>query len=1528
MKHFKLLLLTLVSLLGLGTAHADTQSPYLYDFNTAIDVSNHSFAPFGWGHIVDKMENSVGTVYMTYTYLSSGGVDNSGCLKIGDQTVNDYMYNSKTLNDMLVLPPTSGEVSIYVKADATGTASTIKFYYVDYVNGEFICNVDEDAIDMNAFTLSQEGFTKIVLPELPAGTLIGVRGNLVTIDNVEAESAEIVAYPKLALTKATSTMPTYVDADADGNYTVSYDVVVENQGQRDLVANETGFSLTLVNQDKKKSVITVPITENLAMGERKTISVSGTLTYSQYPDEATYIIRENINNSTITGSKVKPYPYNAVAKLYKNGKAQEGTFNFGTVQGTKTQSFTLSNDGASPLVISEIQMPEGFTTSVAPQTVAGHGSIDFPITFTATASGEKSGNMVIKSNASDYTLTLKAVAVDESHFFATFEENKVPAGMVSEEGWIISTFPSTAGIEGNKYCAETQSTDPVKLITPLMNITAGEPIYFDAGRRSSTSFLNVYYSSDRKNWTLAHTINADGTNENTTFSPELLISTSSTSGAFRNYKVNIPAGQYYVAFEAGNARVDNILGHAVADVAHDISFTASNMPIMASVNHAYTASATFRNNNTKAEAAGSYQVNFYFDGTKVGSAESVDFAGGTTKEFTLNYTPHAAGTGSFYALYEADGNILAYSDTINLTIQAETAYSNVQVGVANDFGHNSIPLYLYYQNSESDVIYTASQLGFPAGTKINKLVYKGWNTTKDLTTNLKVYITNTTDNKFTAPYSKRDVTTMTKVYDGTYVFPKAGTKDNTADMLVVLFNEPFEYTGDNLSIVMEHSSASYANVRFESNSSVSGQAIRRSDDNAVILTTKDFSSDQLPVVTMSIETSPQQFTGVVTELATGNAIANAQVVLNSGDVQYSATTNESGAYSMDIYQSDKEYTMIVKAGGYMPHKQQVSDFSQPVNVALDVAKGFFIEKEDIPATGMVNYQYTATATAMNTMSAAFAAGSYTAKLYMNGEAVAEAEAVAIEAGASADYRFTFTPHADGTFPAYIEFVAGTDVAMSQTVDVVISPESLGGIVQVLDSTQITSYAVPVYTYDKNSESQTIYTAEQLGIPAGAVIKSIKYRGYNNDGKTYDAALRVYMENTEDSYENGFASRDSLQMTRIFCDTVEISNRGTKTNPVDYLELPIEGGFRYTGQNLRVAFHIEASKYSKTYFVTDKNVKNTYRRSNDNLATMEAASWSLVDQSPVMWMEVEISSKISGEIVTSNLQPVSGATVMLKNGDVIYQTKTEADGTYEMTVAQIGLEYQATVAAEGYKTNTHTVTFANGDVVLNDTLTKPYYLTGYVKANTGNAIVTLDGATITVVKDAKSETAMSEADGAYEVVVGDAQGEYTVITSKDGYVSDTTTVTFTDETVHYDATLLKINTISGAVYGADEANGNTLLAGATVTITKDGTTYTTTTDENGNYSVDIPAGDGTYTITVTMTGYNPGTGSVTLSGDDATADDIVLTPILNVIDGITTENGRSAGDVYTAGGQYVGRDLDMNSLPKGIYIINGKKVVIK
>ena len=73
MKRAKLLLLTLLAVVGWNTAQAETVSSYTVDFNTAITPEGDFAVAPNWGHVVNTS--------VSYSYVSDGGVDGTGALR-------------------------------------------------------------------------------------------------------------------------------------------------------------------------------------------------------------------------------------------------------------------------------------------------------------------------------------------------------------------------------------------------------------------------------------------------------------------------------------------------------------------------------------------------------------------------------------------------------------------------------------------------------------------------------------------------------------------------------------------------------------------------------------------------------------------------------------------------------------------------------------------------------------------------------------------------------------------------------------------------------------------------------------------------------------------------------------------------------------------------------------------------------------------------------------------------------------------------------------------------------------------------------------------------------------------------------------------------------------------------------------------------------------------------------------------------------------------------------------------------------
>lgn len=1526
------LLLLLTVLFAGHTAQAQTQSPYTYDFNTEIDTSDPEFAPLGWGHLVDAMVLRTGTYYVDYTYEATGGVNNSGCLRIGSQTVTDNLTQTETLNDILVLPPIGGTVTVDVKALNYG--SEIKFYYINFEDGVF---TTDGIVDMELPTLSEDEFTTVTVPEMAEGTYIGIRGNSVLIDNVTAETAEVAPLPRMKVLGVTDANPEYVDAASDGKFTLNYTVQVRNNGQRDLKVGDENYSLSLVNTTLNNRVVgTVNMTDDLALGSEMTATVTATLPYASYPDKYAYAIRDNLTGTLTPCGERQAYPYEPVASLLdRSGKPVGNTIDLGIVQGTVTYSYLLRNDGATPLEVTNVSMTGGFSTAFKPEQIAPHAIATLPVTF-GQVSKTPEGTLTIETNAGTLNVALKATSVAEGEMYANFEDGKMPAGFIVGEGWFVSEFPSQANLSNNSYCGQAPTEgDPTRLITPLLRVKNGDVLHFDGSRRDETSVIRVYYSTDRKNWTLVHTVQGTG-NDNNTFSPFNLMIDSRYSGEFRSYTVeNLPTGNLYLAFESGNARIDNIYGLGYAKISHDVLFQSISVPAVATVNTESAASVRVVNNHPSNEAKGTYTVSLYRDGKKLVTASEADFLSGESRLFDLTFTPHEGGTANLYALFEANGQVIASSDTVAVQVLDETSNSYVQVGTPDKpVSNTNVPIAPYYKNSESDMIYTAAQLGLEAGMRIKGIIVRGWNESKELPTNVKVWMSNTDDEMFVAPFTAHNTDEMQQVYDDNCTLPVAGNKENTAEMLNLTFKTPFVYDGRNIAIFVRNSVPSgYANVRFEADKNISGQTIYRKKDGDVTENEFVASDNGAPVVTFVTEsTNSTPLTGTVTTEAEGTPVANAAVTITAGNVQYSATTAADGTYQLNVFKTDRSYNFRAEAVGYEPYKQEVNGFAEPVNASLKAGHGIYVDGVMMPESFTVNNRTRVQVDVMNVEARDLEANAWTARLSdAEGNTIVAAETPALKAGEKARLNFPFTPHVAGETALRAEFVANGTTTRSGLFNYVVAPESTGGSVQVLDSNNISDYTVPVRLYDKNSESQTIYTAEQLGIPAGAMIHRIAFRGYQSGytAKEYEANLRVYVENTEDNYDLGFVAADTTAMTRVYNGVLEVKKDGTKKNPAEVIVVEIPEGFRYTGQNLRLAFHVEATDYTKMAFVTDKMTKNTYRRSDDNVEKLASASWEL-SESPVMYLEVQSTQQVSGHVTNAKGESLQNVSVELHSGDVLYRATTDAEGQYQMDVAQPLLKYNAIFALEGYQTDTVAVDFLQGDVVLDHQMARPFRLTGSVKGFNGAETVALEDVAVKLVQGDAVLWAETNENGNFSMPVRDAEGEYQLIFVKEKYESDTLAVTFDEQLISREVTLNRLNTLSGTVYVQRGANADPEpLMGATVNIlglAGAKGNFLTETDADGRYAVDIPAGNGLYGVYVTM-GDLSGNKTVTMNADDTEAPDVILLD-LSGIDGVKVSEAELQGDVYTLNGELVGRNLDLRTLPKGVYIVNGRKVVVK
>lgn len=953
------LALIAASTLWAGQARADIVQNYTMDFNKSISTTAHDFkVGSGWGHIVGKYTTegwSSEDYYVSYTYSSTDGRNGSGAIKVGSQTIgDDYNYDVGPVNDLLVTPAITGKASIWVKKTSSWSSSTIKFYAVTLENGKYKMG---DQITVDVPELSTD-WVQINLPE-QNNQYIGIRAENLYIDDFAADNADIELQKSLLVSKVSYKGKDKVDCDANGKFPVEYEVTITNNGDLDLTEGTEGYSLSVRNYSKNKAVVfTQPLKGNLAVGASTTVTVSGTANCNTYPDRNRYDVYEDLTNTSKAGAWIEPVPYKPVLTMRNDdGKIDNGneTFAWGMVNASTDKTFKISNDGAAPLNITKVVVPDGFTTSLAaPLTIAAHETKDFTVTMTAEKPGIYSGEFKVSGEGvDDFSFNVSGTVLDPAKYYANFNDNQIPAGAYAEDGWSVAQRDVASS--DNPYLLSNGSQDKDnKFLTPLLKVAEGEKMSVDVARTNYYTggegvYLNVYYSADRTNWTLARKITANELSE------DRAVNYTYYYSKLKTFVIdNIPAGNYYIGFGAGYTSIDNIYGFEKVDVAHDLMLTASKLPATAVVNNAYTATATLLNVNAKDEAADSYTASLYVDGEVVATAPAKAIASGEKAEFSFSYTPHKAGAAEAYIEFKnAADNYTVASEKVSVDVKEEQATGTVTVGNGNTTS-NKTAIDWYDANGSGahmDNLYKPEMLekyGLKKGAKITSVSYTGTSfndkTVSDIL--LTAYVGAVDAAKFEAGKNYESLQKV-DVYTGKSTIDFVDGKTYTT---TITLPEPVIWDGTSAIRVLTYVKADkYVNVKFNADDSDNNSYYGSGAPGEA----SSLSAKPTAVAEFGIQTEPSVIAGNITWK--NKAVAGATVTLTSGDVIYTGASDDKGAYSIDVIQNDKKYNLTVSAPGYIDYTENDVDLSKSLNknimlekvgpVAFDESKDNTIEEK-------------------------------------------------------------------------------------------------------------------------------------------------------------------------------------------------------------------------------------------------------------------------------------------------------------------------------------------------------------------------------------------------------------------------------------------------------------------------------------------------------------------------------------------------------------------------------------------------------
>ena len=1562
MRKFTLLFTMLALSMGFSMARADVVSPYTYNFE-GLSTSSNDFAPAGWGHVVDVYEGYGDYYTVNYQLRESGGYgDNGAYLYIGSQTVGDGEYDEGTVADMLVTPPITGDASIYVKKNKS--SGTITFYTCSY-NASTKKYSKGSKYDVTVPELSETEWTKVDIPGVAADTRIGICGDDVSIDEFAAASAVIELRKELQVSLVRLLSGATADADAAGNITLKMNVKVKNNGDVAFNPGDENYSLSIIRKNTGSAADTEvykqPIAVALQPGETSDFIELNAVIPVTESARSRFDVKENITGSSSYGGWVDIYAYKpdfsvttTSFDVISNGTLQD----FGISQSSVDKEYNIRNTkGAAPLTISSITVPEGFSYTVkadkdatetltTPFEMAAHGSVLLTVTMDASVLGSRSGDIVVTpadGQGTAITLPVSGTIVDPSKLYVTFADGKFPAGTYVEgNSWTVDKY--TNG-DGNYSAVNSSVTPMTKFVLPKIHLGEGETLTFTAAKRSDNSKLNVYYSADRVNWTLAQAISADASADADKFATDKYSGSSYTYidvFKYKSFTPAIPAGDWYVAFEAGYSRVGSIVGGTVLAIPeHELLVSNVVMPEDGVVNHAYAASVTIANVGSADIAEGELTAKLYFGETAMQTQALPALASGASTSVSFNVPLREAGT--FVTKIAVEGTVTAEA-TANIVVAQETPSGSKQVGTVTATNTN-VPAQLNYRNSDSEIIYTQDVIGLADGTAIKGLTFKGYKSSKELPLSLEVWMENTTDAApdASAPHSTEG---MTKVYSNpNIVLGTIGDSKNYMPIFDLDFSStPFVYTGGNLRVIVQSRSTTYVSTNFEMDGNRKNMAIYRSSDKPLDEGDKYRTAD-LPVVYLHIDKEATTLSGTVT--ANNAPVADAEVKIASGIVEYSGKTDAEGKYTFPVYQDNLEYTMTVTKDGYFEKTETVAFNGASIvkDVALESAEGFKILSFNIPETGEVNTAYTATVKLLNGI--AKEAGSYTARLFVNDGILAGAEAVAIDKNAEQEFTFTYMPREAGTVSVYAKFTYASGYVQTEAVNVTIAEEKADAEV-IVGEANSTDKAGAIKPYNNYSRTEIIYPKSLINLPAGTKLDAIRFYGYH-DAKDFKITLNAWVGNVaEGTTLQGFGVDGLTQVATN--QIIDMNKTISETAMEPVVELTFPDGFVYNGGDVRLYLDATATGWISALFEVDKNVSGQAQQAASD-SELTDSSWKSEISLPVAHFVVSPYKTLSGAVKNEKGEAVASAYITLASADgVEYYSETDAEGAFSMDVIKYGKEYTLTVSHPSYDAYTHpeTISLADGNVSgLAITLTKTYTYSGVVTdAETHAPIAGVEIYVSNPESGADVMTGTTDEDGVFDLKFKQL-GTYNVLFKAAGYdmVSYEGTQ-FEGDMVGTAVEMQKtVRTFSGTV---TDAESHAAIAGASVALYKgENKVAEATTGADGSFEIKVKD-LAVFSLVVKAEGYEDFTfDTIDLTEGDMTGTPIEMTPnsgvgmltadglrVYGTVGAVVVESATEATvRVYNAAGSLVRRadvagKTRIEGLQRGVYIVNGVKVIVK
>ena len=607
---------------------------------------------------------------------------------------------------------------------------------------------------------------------------------------------------------------------------------------------------------------------------------------------------------------------NNLTLLPNKGEASLGSVEFGIVNKSTTIDYTIENSSENgALTVSGITAPEGsaFTVNAEfPLVIPNGESSTIQITFAAEPGVHTATLTVNHDGIGDTEISVSGTMLSPTALLESFEGQTVPPLLwkVMQNKWSRSTISPYDG----QACIAVTSATPDTIATPLLHLAAGDSIAFAVKSSSSSSYkTEVLYSADGQKWTSLETISTYN---------------SSSWGSWAQKAVYMPKdfveGDYYLAFACQRTYLDRVYGPQVVYQDHNIYIDGFEGETTGMVNYTQDFTIDLICLSSEGETPDSYTIDLMNDDEKIGSYDVEGMTLNESKSYTCSWTPHAAGEAHVYALISSNGTVSS-TDTITVDVAEETFITNLLIGNLSTPTSTSSNRHTVFET-----LYTPELLeGLNAGAVIGniRLPYITNSAYYTFVKGFKVnvWIGNTEKSELTTDkLSAADIEGLTHI--GVDMSFEAGGTQESPLYFEMTPETPITYDGGNLSLIVSVDSIGYGwrdAAQFFLSEGAANSMKYCAFDAQVAGYEAAWAESYTPQLRANIMTvelnliaeAPVVY-GIVTQADSQEPIEGATVTMQSSTVTYTATTDASGAYSIEVLQPGKEYTMSVTKEQY------------------------------------------------------------------------------------------------------------------------------------------------------------------------------------------------------------------------------------------------------------------------------------------------------------------------------------------------------------------------------------------------------------------------------------------------------------------------------------------------------------------------------------------------------------------------------------------------------------------------------------